>query len=223
MLESSLEKLLEFFDQHFPGVCPDLITPDDLREQFATNPHLPLISIKCKPHHFGSNVVIIGDAAHAVLPFYGQGLNAGLEDVRILFELLDKYGVYDLQSRHADDRKALRAAAFQAYTDQRTPDVHAINDLSKKNYLEMRWGVRSPLYKFRKFVEETLDRYVPRLGWRTQYSRVSFSNERYSEVVKAVERQGRTLTFCLSSTLVSLFAACGYLVWKYPRQLSPLP
>ncbi|KAL2013262.1 hypothetical protein VTN00DRAFT_787 [Thermoascus crustaceus] len=222
-LESSPEKLVEFFDYYFPGVCPDLITPDDLREQFATNPHLPLISIKCRPHHFGSNVVIIGDAAHAVLPFYGQGLNAGLEDVRVLFEFLDKYGVYDLQSRDAEARKTLRAAAFQAYTDQRAPDAHAINDLSKKNYLEMRWGVKSPLYKFRKNLEETLDRYFPRLGWRTQYSRVSFSNERYSEVVKAVERQGRTLTLSLGTILASLFAVCGYLTWKYPRELSPLP
>ncbi|KAL2001553.1 hypothetical protein VTN02DRAFT_1603 [Thermoascus thermophilus] len=222
-LESAPEKLVEFFDYYFPGVCPNLITPDDLREQFTTNPHLPLISIKCSPHHYGSNVVIIGDATHAVLPFYGQGLNAGLEDVRILFEFLDKYGVYDLQSRDAEARKTLRAAAFQAYTDQRVPDTHAINDLSKKNYLEMRMGVKSPLYKFRKHLEETLDRYFPRLGWRTQYSRVSFSNERYSDVVKAVERQGRTLTLGLGTLVASLFALYGYLIWKYPRALSPLP
>ncbi|KAL1966379.1 hypothetical protein VTN77DRAFT_4521 [Rasamsonia byssochlamydoides] len=223
-LEQSPQQLLEFFQTYFPGVCPELITPEALQQQFSQNPHLPLISIKCKPHHYGSSVVIIGDAAHAVLPFYGQGLNAGMEDVRVLFELLDQHGVYD----HPDDveaRKSARAAAFQAYTDQRVADAHAINDLSKRNYLEMRWGVNSRLYKIRKFIEETLDRYVPRLGWRTQYSRVSFSNMRYSDVVRAAERQGRILsrivTTALASVLVAAVGLGGVLVWKFPRQFTP--
>lgn len=201
-LERSPQNLFEFFDTHLPGVCPNLISPDALRHQFSVNPHLPLISIKCKPHHFESSVVIIGDAAHAVLPFYGQGLNAGMEDVRILFELLDHHGVYATDV--VDTRETARAAAFQAYTDYRVPDVHTINDLSKQNYVEMRAGVRSPLYKIRKYIEETLDHHVPRLGWQTQYSRVSFSNERYSLAVKATERQGRLLTVGLTSLLAMM-------------------
>lgn len=222
-LEQSPQQLLEFFQTYFPGVCPELIAPEALQRQFSENPHLPLISIKCKPHHYGSSVVIVGDAAHAVLPFYGQGLNAGMEDVRVLFELLDKYGVYDKEDSQGKD--SARAAALQAYTDLRVADAHAINDLSKRNYLEMRWGVTSRLYKIRKYIEETLDRYVPQLGWQTQYSRVSFSNMRYSDVVLAAERQGRILSMGVTAALASVTIAAiglgGMLVWKHPRQFTP--
>jgi kynurenine 3-monooxygenase len=220
-LETSAEDLHQFFDEHFPGVCPELIDPTALSKQFATNPHLPLISIKCKPHHFNASVVILGDAAHAVLPFYGQGLNAGLEDVRVLFEKLDGHGVYDLTSS-VYTRGLKRQAAFQSYTDQRCADTHAINDLSKENYLEMRAGVKSPLYKLRKMFEETIDRHFPCFGWKTQYARVSFSNQRYSEVVQAVQNQSQVLGLGLSGALVALIGSASILMWNYPRYLSPM-
>lgn len=220
-LENAPQDLHAFFDLHFPGVCPELIEPEALSEQFNVNPHLPLISIKCKPHHFSSSVAIIGDSAHAVLPFYGQGLNAGLEDVRVLFEHLDKHGVYD-KDISVYTRSVRRQAAFQAYTDQRCEDTYAINDLSRENYLEMRWGVRSPLYRLRKSVEETLDRHLPSLGWRTQYARVSFSNQRYSEVVRAVARQGELLGIGMSAAVVASVGAVSILMWRYPRHFSPI-
>ncbi|KAJ5914668.1 Kynurenine 3-monooxygenase [Penicillium tannophilum] len=220
-LQNSPQALQASFDEHFPGVCPELIDPQALAEQFAVNPHLPLISIKCKPHHYSSSVAIIGDAAHAVLPFYGQGLNAGLEDVRVLFEQLDKHGVYDSDTS-VYTRSVRRQAAFQAYTNQRCDDTHAINDLSKQNYLEMRWGVKSPLYKLRKSIEETIDQRLPFLGWKTQYARVSFSNQRYSEVVAAVQRQSELLGLGLSSALVVSVGALALLLWRYPREASPV-
>lgn len=220
-LENSPQDLHTFFDQHFPGVCPELIDPEALSEQFNLNPHLPLISIKCKPHHYSSSVAIIGDAAHAVLPFYGQGLNAGLEDVRVLFDQLDKHGVYDPDTS-VYTRSVRRQAAFQAYTDQRCDDAHAINDLSKQNYLEMRWGVKSPLYKLRKKVEETIDRRLPFLGWKTQYARVSFSTQRYSEVVQAVQQQSQMLGLGITSALVTSVGVMAVLIWKYPRYFAPV-
>lgn len=214
-LQSSPQTLVESFEHHFPGVCPDLITPDDLVEQYTTNPHLPLISVKCAPHHFNSSVVVLGDAAHAILPFYGQGLNAGLEDVRVLFSLLDSYGVYDRTASPSAISLA-QNEALQAYTAQRTPDTHAINDLSKNNYLEMRWGVKTPLYKVRKTIEEGLDRYFPRLGWQTQYSRVSFSTQRYSEVVHAAKRQGELLAYGAGCVAVSALASAAVLMFRAP-------
>lgn len=220
-LENAPEDLHAFFNLHFPGVCPELIDPEALSEQFNLNPHLPLISIKCNPHHFSSTVAILGDAAHAVLPFYGQGLNAGLEDVRVLFEQLDRHKVYD-PDISVYTRSVRRHAAFQAYTDQRCDDTHAINDLSKQNYLEMRWGVKSPLYKLRKTIEETIDRRLPFLGWKTQYARISFSNQRYSEAVEAVQRQSQVLGIGLSSALVAGLGALSVLMWKYPRFFSPV-
>ncbi|KAI4151094.1 MAG: hypothetical protein LQ340_003689, partial [Diploschistes diacapsis] len=177
-------QLAPFFAANFPGVCPQLISPTNLVAQFGSSPHLPLISIKCAPHHFSSAAVILGDAAHAMVPFYGQGMNAGLEDVRVLFSLLDRHGVYDpsvparsappsLSRRHddRDDRDARRAEALAAYTHQRATDAAAINDLALRNYNEMRAGVVSPVYLLRKFVEETVSVWMPWAGWRTQYSR----------------------------------------------------
>lgn len=216
-LEKSPEKLPEFFDVHFPGVS-ELIPLAELREQFMNNPHLPLISIKCSPHHFNSSVVILGDASHAVLPFYGQGLNAGLEDVRILYELFDKYGVYSPQNTRDSARvKEVREAALEEYTRQRVPDAHAINDLSRRNYIEMRWGVKSHTYRIRKAIEEALYQYAPGLGWSTQYARVSFGNQRYSEVEKATARQSKVLIRTLAAMLFSAVGLVGVWMWRWRR------
>ncbi|KAL9128988.1 MAG: hypothetical protein Q9217_002463 [Psora testacea] len=197
--EDSQANLPKFFDQHFPGVSPTLIPTSDLLAQFQNNLHLPLISIKCSPYHYKSSVVILGDAAHAMVPFYGQGMNAGLEDVRVLFSLLDSHGVYNYSAPSpdtadaADTRVQHLASALSAYTDHRTPDAHTINDLALHNYHEMSSNVRSPLYKLRKWMEETVSVWMPWTGWRTQYTRVSFENQRYSELEQEVRRQGRVL------------------------------
>jgi kynurenine 3-monooxygenase len=187
-------ELLNVFEEHFPGVVPDLISKSDLQAQFNRNPHLPLINIKCTPHHYADSAVILGDAANAIVPFYGQGMNAGLESVRILFDKLDA---------NPDNR----AGALDAYTKERTVDTYEIADLALGNYIEMRDSVTSRSYKIRKFMEEMLDRWVPKLGWATQYSRVSFSNMRYSEVSKRSARQKRILMFWF--VLVSALGGAG--------------
>lgn len=170
-----------FFDTYFPGVKDTLIPAAELIASFTRNPHLPLITIKCAPHAYGSSVAILGDAAHAMVPFYGQGMNAGLEDVRTLFEFLDKHPA------------AARADALAEYSAFRVRDAHSINDLALQNYTEMRASVLSPSYRLRKFLEESLSVYLPSLGWTTKYSRVSFSNERYSEVIARSDYQGKVL------------------------------
>lgn len=120
--------------------------------------------------------MIIGDAAHAMVPFYGQGMNAGLEDVRVLFD-------------HIRLHPESLSDALASYSAHRRPDGHCINDLAMRNYVEMRSSVTSKAYLLRKFIEESLYAYVPWLGVRTMYSMVSFSNIRYSEVVKKARRQ----------------------------------
>ncbi|EHL01825.1 putative Kynurenine 3-monooxygenase [Glarea lozoyensis 74030] len=77
-----------------------------------------------------------------MVPFYGQGMNAGLEDIRILFEILDKY--------------PSRAEALAKYSEYRKEDAHVINDLALQNYVEMRASVVSPFYSARKWLEETV-------------------------------------------------------------------
>ncbi|KAI0179019.1 FAD/NAD(P)-binding domain-containing protein [Hypoxylon sp. FL1284] len=194
-LESDSSKLPSFFDANFPGVT-SLIEPSELITEFEANPHLPLISIKCQPYHYSSSVVILGDAAHAMVPFYGQGMNAGLEDVRILFSILDKHAA--AENNNPDDPGTVDAAfqrgsALTEYSALRVPDAHAINDLALQNYVEMRASVLSPTYRLRKFLEEFMSVHLPSLGWQTKYSRVSFGNERYSKVVAKSDHQGKIL------------------------------
>lgn len=222
-LSSDPATLLTFFTINFPGVLPDLITPQALLNQFNSNPHLPLISIKCTPYHYKSSVVILGDAAHAMVPFYGQGMNSGLEDVRVLFNFLEMNSLYDddddgnLQQSTSTNgilaaRDLRREHALAAYTQHRTPDAAAINDLSLRNYHEMRSAVQSQLYLVRKWIEERVDLYFPALGWRTQYCRVSFGNERYSDVEIAVRRQSKVLMRVLFGGGVGLVGLGGLVV-----------
>lgn len=184
-------KVVDYFAEKFPGVVPDLITEEDLRKQYTSNEHLPLISIKCTPYHYGDSGVILGDAAHAMVPFYGQGMNAGLEDVRVLFDCIDRY---------PNDR----SKALSEYTKERTPDAHTINDLALGNYREMASDVKKPLYLLRKWVEEQLYLHVPSAGWATQYSRVTFSNMRYSEVKKAAQYQAKILNGVVGLSIASI-------------------
>ena len=213
--------LADFFASNFPGVCPDLISPEALLQQFRGNAHLPLISIKCTPYHYNSSAVILGDAAHAMVPFYGQGMNAGLEDVRVLFDCLDRHGVYNNNNNNNDPaahvidpaarREQSRRNALAEYTTQRTPDASAINELALRNYEEMRAGVTSPLYKMRKYVEEKISVYVPWLGFATQYSRVSFGNQRYSQVERDVRWQADVLVGAGRGTAFAVLV--GGLAW----------
>lgn len=204
-LEADPSRVPAFFDHYFPGVT-QLIPPAELVASFNRNPHLPLITIKCTPHHFGSSVVLVGDAAHAMVPFYGQGMNAGLEDVRTLFTILDRFAPAD------------RARALDEYTAYRVPDAHSINDLALQNYVEMRASVLSPTYRLRKFLEESLSKYVPSLGWQTKYSRVSFSNERYSEVIAKSEYQGKMLMRTFYTTIgLPLLVGAATLWFRHRR------
>lgn len=222
-LEDSPSSLPAFFDEHFPGVT-DLIAPSALIDSFKTNPHLPLISIKCRPHHFEGSGVIVGDAANAMVPFYGQGMNTGLESVRVLFSMLDKFAdsVEDNSPLQSADRDALsshqRALALAEYSAFRVPDVHAVINLALENYIEMRSSVLSPTYRLRKFLEEMISVHLPSLGWRTKYSRVSFGNERFTDVVTKSERQGRILMRSFVAALCSPVAVAGLVYWARPRR-----
>lgn len=217
-MEQLSENVPKFFDQHFPGVSPDLISRENLVKQFAESPHLPLISIKCRPYHFRSSAVILGDAAHAMVPFYGQGMNAGLEDVRVLFEFLDEHGVY--RAADTNTRKVSRATALEFYTNHRAPDASAINELALRNYHEMSSAVTSPLYLVRKFIEEGLSKYLPALGWSTQYSRVSFGNDRYSEIEKTTKWQGTALFAGMAVLQLGLLGVAGFSWLKWHRSNS---
>lgn len=128
-----------------------------------------------------------------MVPFYGQGMNAGFEDVRMLFEFINKYPNLE--------------EAFENYSKERMKDAHSINDLAMKNYVEMRDSVTSRLYLARKRIEELLYDWFPWLGVRTQYNMVSFSTIRYHQVIKRVERQTRVLKGVVSGLGIGCIVA----------------
>lgn len=144
-----------------------------------------------------------------MVPFFGQGMNAGLEDVRVLFSILDKHIYKNVGAKDPKiQNDSARAAALSEYSEIRAPDAAAINDLALDNYKEMRDSVINYGYRIRKWLEERLSVYVPGLGWQTKYSRVSFGNERYSEVVRKSERQGELL---MRGLAVALLLGCPIL------------
>ncbi|KAK5075755.1 kynurenine 3-monooxygenase, mitochondrial precursor [Exophiala xenobiotica] len=226
---SDASSFIEKFDELFPGATSH-IEPQSLLEQFRRNPHLSLINIKCAPHHYGSSVVILGDSANAMVPFYGQGMNAGLESVRALFDIIDRSKQAASRQEagfstqvHDDERidwhnpEHCLATALQEYTHTRVADAHAISDLAMGNYAEMTSGVVSRRYKLRKSTEETVDKWFPSLDWKTQYARVSFGNERYSDVVAKAKKQGRVFDTLLNTASIGVVAGVAYYVWKYTR------
>ncbi len=150
-------KVLEFFATHFPDVVP--LIPD-LAEQFAAHRQGFLGTVFCPEWHDEERLLLIGDAAHAIVPFHGQGMNCAFEDCRILDELL----------------AAGPATAFRRFAEQRRDDCIAIAMMALENYGEMRDAVRDPMFQRRKALSLALerahpDRFVPR------YSMVMFHDE----------------------------------------------
>jgi len=174
---NTTKNLRQFFEEKFPSALP--LIPD-LEKDFFANPTGMLGTVRCKPWHHEDKAVLIGDAAHAVVPFHGQGMNAAFEDCVALDTLIE---------RHGDDWKKV----FEAYTGQRKPNGDAIAQMALENYTEMRDAVRDPAFHLRKQVEFALEerfpgRFIPR------YSMVMFHPEiSYAEALSRGAKQQRIL------------------------------
>lgn len=165
------KSLIRFFKNTFPDSI-DLIGETELIEDFFKRKPSHLVSIKCNPYHVGRKVLLIGDAAHAMVPFYGQGMNAGFEDCTVLDKILDE--------SDGDFGEAVKR-----YSEIRKPNAHAICDLAMYNYVEMRDLVTRPSYLIRKYVDSLLFKFIPQT-WIPLYNSVSFSEMEY---VKCIENR----------------------------------
>lgn len=148
-----------WFKTHFSDALA-LLGEEKLSYDFANNPRSPLITIKAEPYHYKDRCVIIGDAAHAMVPFYGQGLNCGFEDVRVLQALLQDCGVAPGSALPRLGKEVLADSrlsnALSRYTETRHEDLVAICDLAMYNYIEMRHSVTTPVYLFKKVLDNFL-------------------------------------------------------------------
>lgn len=176
--ENSFEKLqtkedvVEFFAKNFPdtqAVMPRLV------EDFFKNPTSYLVTMKCYPWTYEDKVALIGDACHAIVPFYGHGMNAGFEDITILGQMMHKYG---------DDWKAI----FQAYQEERKPNADAIAELSFRNFMEMSSDTADAKFLLRKKIENWFSEKHPEL-WQPLYSMVTFSAIPYKDALALGDKQ----------------------------------
>ena len=166
-------KLREFFINTFTDVVTKMPA---LEEDFFRNPVSSLVTVKCYPWIRGEEFALIGDAAHAIVPFFGQGMNCGFEDCYVLDGLMEK---------HNDDWKTILAS----YQELRKPDCDAIADMALNNFIEMRDKVADPKFLLQKKIEARLHEKYPD-KWIPAYSQVTFSPHiRYSEALKRGNKQ----------------------------------
>ncbi len=166
--------------RHFRSQYPDLLDLiPNLADDYRHNPVGMLGTVRCGPWQLLGKVALIGDAAHAIVPFYGQGANAAFEDVVELDRCLDATG---------DDW----AAALPAYEAGRRANAEAIAEMALANFVEMRDKVADPWFKLGRSVEHTLERLLPG-RYVSRYELVSFSTTPYAEVRRRVRRQHQAL------------------------------
>lgn len=166
------DKLDHFFATHFPEVMDDI---PNLKQDFFKNPTSALVTTQCYPWVYGDKLALIGDAAHAIVPFYGQGMNAGFEDISVLADKMNKYG---------DDWETI----FDQYQKDRKPNADAIAELSFRNFMEMSSKTADKLFLLRKKIEKHFALKHPE-KWIPLYSRVTFSERPYVEALEIGDQQ----------------------------------
>jgi kynurenine 3-monooxygenase len=170
------EEVITFFKEQFPDAVPKMPT---LLEDFFNNPTSSLITTHIAPWHYADKSALIGDAAHAIVPFYGQGMNAGFEDCSILASLMDKHG---------DDWTTI----LNAYDNSRKPNGDAVAELALNNFIEMRDKVADPAFLERKKIEKELGRLYPE-QFISVYEMVSFSHTPYNTALSCIRAQDELL------------------------------
>lgn len=179
----------EFFDKEFRDAVPLMPT---LEEDFFANPTGELGTLKCWPWHSGGKVLLLGDAAHAMVPFYGQGMNCAFEDVRVLASLIDER----LSEPPASAGQFAWDEIFKTYADQRKQNTDAIQDMAVDNFYEMRDRVADPVFQRKRTIETRLEQENP--DYFSRYSMVTFREHMpYAEAMRRGNAQDRFLMeFC---------------------------
>ncbi|MFI6497771.1 FAD-dependent oxidoreductase [Nonomuraea typhae] len=173
-------------ERHFAAVYPDAVPLiPDLVDDYENNPVGKLGTVHARPWQAGGRVGLIGDAAHAIVPFYGQGANCAFEDVVVLNQVLDESG---------DDW----TAALPLFERRRFEDTSAIAAMALENFVEMRDKVASPVYRLARHAEHALQGALPGL-YLSRYELISFSNVPYARVRRRVRRQHQALAAAVAA------------------------
>ncbi|GJD07724.1 Kynurenine 3-monooxygenase [Galdieria sulphuraria] len=194
------EQLLNLFSTYFKDVIP--LIPD-LLNQYFHSPLSFLLYTQCEPYHFKNNIVLIGDAAHAIVPFYGQGCNLAFEDCRILDELIELHcgKWFDV---------------LQHFSQSRKSNADVIARLALENYLEMAQKTSSRLFLLRKRIQITFSEWFPNT-FPSLYRLVSFTNVPYRDAVSLVEKGNSALRkYLICSLCVTTLASFYWIkcLWR---------
>ena len=170
------DKVQQLFETYFPDLL-DLIP--DISAEYFSNPVSNLGTIKCYPWYAGPSTLLMGDAAHAIVPFYGQGMNASFEDVAVWSDILEKHK-FDMSS------------AMHQFAEIRKKDADAIADLAIDNFYEMRDHVANPIFTEKRKLELALEQNIP--TYYSKYAMVTFRPDLpYSEAMRLGRKQDEIL------------------------------
>ena len=185
-----------FFDEEFPDAVPLMPT---LLEDFRENPTGSLVTIRCAPWSYKDKVALVGDAAHAVVPFYGQGMNAAFEDCVVLDECLAEF---------PDNRER----AFAEYFSRRKENADALADLAVHNFIEMRDKTASKTFRAKKKLDHLLEGLLPGI-YLPLYTMVTFTRMPYAEAARRARWQDRIVYRSLILFLAMLVVTLSILLF----------
>src|SRR5258705_13306865 len=168
------EQIRHFFEEEFPDAVP--LMPS-LLDEFKTNPTGSLVTIRCAPWFYKDKIVLVGDAAHAVVPFYGQGMNAAFEDCVVLDKCLAEF---------PQDRQR----AFAEYFARRKENTEALANLAVQNFIEMRDKTASKAFRAKKKLDHLLEGLLPGI-YLPLYTMVTFTRIPYSAGATRARLQDR--------------------------------
>lgn len=191
------EEVRRYFDRVFPDAVS--LIPD-LEQDYLANPVGSLVTVRCAPWHWRDKAVLLGDAAHAIVPFYGQGANAAFEDCAVLGACLEE-SPGDLE------------AAFRAYGTRRKEHADALADLAIGNFVEMRDKTASRTFLLSKKVEKGLARLLPGI-FVPLYYMVTFSRTPYADAVRRARAQWRIAGWTAAGLVFVLAVLLGMLAGR---------
>jgi kynurenine 3-monooxygenase len=182
-----------FFDEEFPDAVP--LMPG-LLDDFRNNPTGSLVTIRCAPWFYRDKACLVGDAAHAVVPFYGQGMNAAFEDCVVLDECLEEFS-------------GNRERAFPEYFRRRKENADALADLAIGNFIEMRDKTASKAFRAKKKLDHALEAALPGI-YLPLYTMVTFTRMAYAKAAKRAQIQD-TVVYATLFVIAAIFV--GAMFW----------